>query len=215
MFGDCRSAPWTGETMMHRVIPKILAVAMLVSVWGGAVRAEETIVFFRHGEKPSGGLGQLTCQGLNRALALPTVLLGKFGTPHYLYAPNPTTKMSDPAGSFYYVRPLAAIEPIAIRAGRSVNTRYGYNDVTGLRNILVASSKASATVFVAWEHAYLVKVVQSIMNAYGGGATVPAWTTGDYDSLYIVRINYVNGTIDAQFERDREGLNGLPTNCPG
>ena len=26
----------------------------------------KTIVFFRHGEKPSGGLGQLTCQGLNR-----------------------------------------------------------------------------------------------------------------------------------------------------
>ena len=31
---------------------------------------EETIVFFRHAEKPSGGYGQLTCQGLNRALAL-------------------------------------------------------------------------------------------------------------------------------------------------
>ena len=53
------------------------------------------------------------------------------------------------------------------------------------------------------------------MNAYGGGATVPAWTTGDYDSLYIVRINYANGSIEAQFERDRQGLNGLPTTCPG
>ena len=41
----------------------------------------ETIVCIRHGEKPPGGLGQLTCQGLNRALALPKVLLGKFGTP--------------------------------------------------------------------------------------------------------------------------------------
>ena len=155
------------------------------------------------------------CQGLNRALALPDVLLDKFGTPDYLYAPNPAVKMSDPAGSFYYVRPLATIEPVAIRAGRSVNSRYGYNDVTGLRSVLVTSSKADATVFVSWEHAYLVKVVQSIMNAYGGGVTVPAWTTGDYDSLYIVRINYANGSIEAQFERDREGLNGLPTTCPG
>ena len=112
------------------------------------------------------------------------------------------------------MRPLATIEPVAIRTGRSVNTRYGYNDVNGLRQILVMSSKANATIFVSWEHAYLVKIVQSIMNAYGGGQTVPAWTSGDYDSLYIVRLTYTNGSIDAQFERDREGLNGLPTACP-
>jgi hypothetical protein len=31
----------------------------------------ETIIFIRHGEKPLSGLGQITCQGLNRALALP------------------------------------------------------------------------------------------------------------------------------------------------
>jgi hypothetical protein len=79
----------------------------------------------------------------------------------------------------------------------------------------VTSTKANATIFVSWEHAYLVKVVQSIMNAYGGGATVPAWTTGDYDSLYIVRITYANGSIQAEFEKDSEGLNGLPTTCPG
>ena len=35
----------------------------------------ETIVCIRHGEKPLLGLGQLTCKGLNRALALPQVLL--------------------------------------------------------------------------------------------------------------------------------------------
>src|SRR5262245_29460317 len=77
--------------------------------------AQQTIVFFRHGEKPSCGYGQLTCQGLNRALALPAVLNAKFGNPDYLYAPNPAVKISDPAGSFYYVRPLATIEPTAIR----------------------------------------------------------------------------------------------------
>jgi hypothetical protein len=39
----------------------------------------ETIVGIRHGEKPLLGLGQLTCKGLNRALALSQVLLEKFG----------------------------------------------------------------------------------------------------------------------------------------
>jgi hypothetical protein len=176
--------------------------------------AEQTIVFFRHGEKPSGGYGQLTCQGLNRALALPDVLLAKFGKPGWAYAPNPTVKLSESAGSFFYVRPLATLEPTAIRAGLSVNTGYGYNDVSGLRSVLIKSTKASSTIFVAWEHAYLVKIVQSIMDAYGGGARVPAWTTGDYDSLYVVHVNYTASGINARFDLDREGLNGLPTTCP-
>jgi hypothetical protein len=171
-------------------------------------------VFMRHGEKPSGGYGQLTCQGLNRALALPDVLLGSFGKPNYVYAPNPAVKMSDPAGSFYYVRPLATIEPTAIRTGVSVNAGYAYNDVTGMRSILITSAKANATIFVAWEHEYLVKIVQSIMKAYGGGAAVPAWTSGDYDALYVVRVSYGSMGPTARFERDREGLNGRSTTCP-
>ena len=193
----------------------LLSTALLLLVFAaGEVRAEETIVFFRHGEKPSGGLGQLTCQGLNRALALPTVLLAKYGTPDFLYAPNPAVKIQDPAGSFYYVRPLATIEPTAIRAGKSVNTNYGYSDITGLKNVLITPTKADATLFVAWEHVQLQKVVQNIMNSYGGGAVVPAWTSGDFDSLYVVRVNYAGGTITAQFQRDSEGLDGQPTICP-
>jgi hypothetical protein len=203
------------EMTMRRMLTKMVLAVVLLTAGGSYAYAEQTIVFFRHGEKPPAGLGQLTCQGLNRALALPAVLLGKFGQPDYLYAPNPAVKMSDPGGSYYYIRPLATIEPVAIRAGKSVNSRYGYNDITGLRNILILPAKANTTIFVAWEHAYLVRVVQSIMDAYGGGVRVPAWTTGDYDSLYIVRVNYANGTIQAEFSRDREGLNGLPTTCPG
>jgi hypothetical protein len=199
---------------MRRAVLTVCCILFLLPAAGVALRAEETIVFFRHGEKPSGGLGQLTCQGLNRALALPSVLLSRFGTPHYLYAPNPAVKISDPAGSFFYVRPLATIEPTAIRAGRSVNTNYGYNDIAGLQRVLVTSSKANATLFVSWEHAYLVKVVQNIINAYGDGRTVPAWTTGDYDSLYIVRLTYSSSGIDAVFEKESEGLNGQPTSCP-
>jgi hypothetical protein len=193
-----------------------LCILSLVTLIGSASvsHAEQTIVFFRHGEKPSSGNGQITCQGLNRALALPDVLFAKFGRPHWLYAPNPAVKISDPGGSFFYVRPLATIEPTAIRAGLSVNTAYGYNNVSGLQSVLIKSSKANSTIFVSWEHAYLVRVVQSIMNSYGGGQRVPAWTTGDYDSLYVVHVNYTATGIHATFERDAEGLNGMPTACP-
>ena len=52
------------------------------------------------------------------------------------------------------------------------------------------------------------------MNHYGGGAAVPPWTTGDYDALYIVHVDYLNGSIHAQFQRDQEGLNNRLTTCP-
>lgn len=197
-----------------RFVFRSAVIALLLLAAAGAASAEETIVFFRHGEKPSGGYGQLTCQGLNRALALPAVLKGKFARPSYLYAPNPTVKISDAAGSFYYVRPLATLEPTAIQLGLSVNTGKGYNDISGLQSLLINSAKADATIFVAWEHLYLQKIVQNIMNMYGGGGVVPAWTSGDYDSLYIVKVDYSGGTVAARFERDSEGLNGQPTTCP-
>lgn len=199
--------------MRTHFIARLLAVLLLVLAAADA-HAEQTIVFFRHGEKPSGGYGQLTCQGLNRALRLPDVLIAKFGTGTHFYAPNPSVKINDPVGGQYYVRPLATIEPMAIRSGVGVNTRYAYYDVAGLQKMLITSTKAGSRIFVAWEHAYLVKAVQNIMNAYGGGVTVPAWTYGDYDSLYVVHVTYAGSTITARFERDTEGLNNMPTTCP-
>src|ERR1017187_10604489 len=65
----------------------------------------QTLVCLRHGEKPKGGLGQLTCRGLNRALALPNVLLPRYGRPQFFFAPNPTQKVDSKEG-YYYVRPL-------------------------------------------------------------------------------------------------------------
>jgi hypothetical protein len=190
-----------------------LAFLLLVVV-SAAARAEETIVFLRHGEKPAGGNGQLTCQGFNRSLALPLVLTSKFGTPDRIYAPSPAVKITDPAGSFYYVRPLATIEPTAIKLGMPVNTKYGYNAIASLQTALISTGYADATIFVAWEHLELTKLVQSIMNAYGGGVAVPAWPSADYDSLYVVRVSYVGGAINAQFTRESEGLNGQPAACP-
>jgi hypothetical protein len=200
-----------GLFMRHRLLS--ITVAMLV-ITAAEVRADQTIVFLRHGEKPSGGYGQLTCQGLNRSLALPDVLVAKYGKPQYVYAPDPGIKVPDAAGNFNYVRPLATIEPLAVKLGLPVRTKWGYMNIASLQAALIMPVKANTTSFVAWEHNYLVRVVQNIMDAYGGGVRVPAWTSGDYDSLYVVRVNYVGSTINAQFHRDVEGLNGLPTACP-
>jgi hypothetical protein len=190
-----------------------IAILMIAALCNDA-RAEQTIVFFRHGDKPASGLGQLTCQGFNRALALPTVLTGKFGTPDRLYAPDPAVKISDPGGSFYYVRPLATIEPLAIKLGMPVNTKYGYNAIAALQSALISTGYANATIFVAWEHQMAQQLVQHVMDQYGGGVTVPAWASSDYDSLYVLKVHYSGSTIVAQFYHDRQGLNGQPAACP-
>ena len=49
--------------------------ALLLSLESSESRAQpadgtQTLVFLRHAEKPAGGLGQLNCQGLNRAIDL-------------------------------------------------------------------------------------------------------------------------------------------------
>jgi hypothetical protein len=193
-----------------------LLVTFVVIIAGiSQARAEQTLVFLRHGEKPSGGYGQLTCQGFNRAMALPSVLLAKFGTPKYLYAPNPANKITDSAGSFYYDRPLATLEPLAVKLSKDIWTKYGYTNISSLQNSLINSSRDNTTTFIAWEHIYLQKAVQNIMNQYGGSVTVPAWASTDYDSLYIVKLTYrSDGAILATFQQDREGLDGQPTACP-
>jgi hypothetical protein len=91
--------------LIFDLLPRLLAQSPQAST-PQANSKIETIVFVRHGEKPLAGLGQLTCQGLNRALALPNVLITKFGKPNNIYAPNPTGKVDGPANNFDYVRLL-------------------------------------------------------------------------------------------------------------
>jgi hypothetical protein len=173
----------------------------------------ETIVCLRHGEKPRGGLGQLTCRGLNRALALPKVLLGKYGPPEFVFAPNPTEK-SD-GDRYYYIRPLMTIEPTAVRCGLPVNTQFGYREIKGLENELEKPEYKKATIFVAWEHALLDTFVKDLVKAHGGDpAQVPSWPGNDYDTIFLVKITHAGNRETVAFTIDHEGLNDLSDGCP-
>jgi hypothetical protein len=173
----------------------------------------ETIVCLRHGEKPKAGLGQLTCRGLNRALALPDVLLAKYGTPQFVFAPNPTQKVDQ--GNYYYVRPLVTIEPTAIRCGLPIDTQFGFRDIQGLENELGKPEYQSATVFVAWEHGLLDQFVKNLLQDHGGNPTqVPAWPGNDYDTIFLVKITHSGKDTSVTFTIDHEDLNNLSDNCP-
>jgi hypothetical protein len=181
-----------------------------------AVTPVETIVFLRHGEKPEKEIGQLNCQGLNRALALPRVLISKFGRPEYIFAPSAARLATISGGAGYnYLRPLATIEPTAIELGLPVNADFAYSNITGLRSELTGQKYQNALVFVAWEHHQLENIVKQLVSEFHGDpAQVPHWKGDDFDSLYIVRIATRAGTRSISFTQDQEGLSNLSVDCP-
>jgi hypothetical protein len=208
-----------------KIFFRMLLIGLVVSVPGdgrsapvlssaGSGQAVETIVCLRHGEKPRAGLGQLTCRGLNRALALPNVLLAKYGRPEFVFAPNPTQKV-DGNGGYYYVRPLMTIEPTAVRCGLPVNTQFGYQEIKGLENELEKREYQKATIFVAWEHALLDEFVKNLLKTHGGNpGQVPSWPGTDYDTIFLVKVTRSEGREAAAFVIDHEGLNNLSDACP-
>ena len=111
------------------------------------------------------GLGQITCKGLNRALALPGTLISKFGKPDEIYAPDPTGKSHDLGGTFDYVRPLATIEPTAIRLGMPVNCGYRFDHIKELEAELLSPQHAGKLIFIAWEQCISTKWLKSFCSA--------------------------------------------------
>jgi hypothetical protein len=177
--------------------------------------AVETIVPIRHGEKPDKGLGQLNCQGLNRALALPSVIAKTFGRPSAIFAPSPSHQKEDDGVSYDYVRPLATIEPTAILFGLPVNASFGFSDTDGVRAAVEQPVYRNAVVLVAWEHRSIEPIARALLTAHGGDpALVPKWRKEDFDSIYVVTIRGTGNAAKATFSHRHEGLDGQPDACP-
>jgi hypothetical protein len=165
------------------------------------------IVFIRHAEKPEGGFGQLTCQGLNRALALAPIIAQSFGKPHAIFAPNPSHPKKD-AGIFYdYVRPLATVEPTAVLFGLPIDVSLDFDDRKGLIAALEKRRAQDHNVFVlvACEHKQIAPA-----NLH----EVKDWDSKDFDSIYVIAIEHSRNSTRATFEHKHEGLDGQPNTCP-
>lgn len=176
---------------------------------------QETLVFVRHGEKPPIEIGQLNCQGLNRSLKLPAVLLSKFGKPNKIFAPKPSDKML----GHYYIRPLATIEPLAIQLNMPVNVKYGYIDIKGIAEELLSLEHANSTIFTAWEHVTLVQIARYIYARSGNNPEeIPHWSNDDYEGIYVLKINrgsaLAGNSFNATFYRDVQDIQNLNNQCP-
>lgn len=196
---------------MKKLTTLLLACGALLA--GAGAHADVKLVMFRHAEKPAAGLGQLSCQGLNRALALPGVLLPAYGTPAALYAPNPGVAKDDDGVSYNYLRPLATIEPTAIRAGLPVDTRLAWNDIAHLQEELLKPGHEGQTLYVAWEHRELQELARAILRQRGADpAQVAPWHGSDFDTVYVLTLRSDGG---ATFRTAREGLDNQSSTCPG
>lgn len=155
-----------------------------------------TVVLIRHGEKPDGG-DHLSCQGLNRALALPGVLYPLIGRPDICYVPSISQ-----SSSVDHARMLETVMPFAVKYNLRVSDKYDVDDVHALAQDIL---KRKGTVLVVWEHAKL----NSIATDLGAGDQFFPWASDDFDSIWV--ITFHKGK--AHLEKKKEGLKPAAA-CP-
>lgn len=183
-----------------------IAFSLLATAAAAQEPRTETIVFVRHGEKPAHEIGNLNCQGLNRALALPDALIKKFGKADYIFAPGTTDKSTDGTNQYSYIRPLITIAPTAIRLGLPVNADFGFENFQGLAAELEKPQYSGAIVFVAWEHKKLVDAVKQLETDLHGTDDVPTWERSEFDAIYVVKITTNGDKREVHLSFDKENL---------
>ena len=178
----------------------------------------QTLVFLRHGEKPAGGLGQLNCQGLNRAMNLATLLPKEFGNANFIFAANPSRHVEEGEGdhSYSYLRPLMTISPSAIKLGLPVNIKFSANDTSDLADELVEDKYHNATIYTAWSHGYLPELINKVASEASGEkhTITDDWSGSDYDTLYVLTLTWHNGKASLLSRNYKQGLNDGDETCP-
>lgn len=178
----------------------------------------QTLVFLRHAEKPGEGLGQLNCQGLNRALDLATLLPEKFGAADYVFAANPSREVEEGSNdnAYSYIRPLMTISPSAIKLGLPVNIDFGANDTGDLADELLQDKYRNATIYTAWSHGYLPELINTVAGkALGEKRTITDdWNGDDFDSLYVLTLTWHDGKASLLSRNYKQGLNNGDLACP-
>jgi hypothetical protein len=178
----------------------------------------QTLIFIRHAEKPAAGLGQLNCQGMNRAIALSTLLPRDYGKANFIFASNPSRHVEEGINdeSFSYLRPLLTISPSAIKLGLSVNIDFSANDTSDLADELIHDKYHGATIYTAWSHGYLPELINQVATDASGEKQliVDDWDSNDFDSLYVLTLVWHDGKATVTHKLVKQGLNNGSMNCP-
>lgn len=210
--------------LAYGALPLLMGVAAVFcfglgrSVHAESVNGTQTLVFLRHAEKPAMGLGQLNCQGLNRAIDLSELLPKEFGKADFIFAANPSRHVEEGAGdlSYSYLRPLMTVGPSAIKLGLPINIDYNANDTSDLAAELLRDKYHDSTIYTAWSHGYLPELVNKVAEEASGKKVklVEDWTGDDFDSVLVLTLRWVNGKATLEYENYKQGLNNGPVGCP-
>ena len=154
------------------------------------------VVIIRHGEKPtekpsdkSDGGDNLSCQGQNRALQLPAVIIKKIGKPDYTYVP--ALKMDKNTA---HSRMFQTVTPLAVKYDLTINSKYNESEPNDVAKSVL---KKSGTVLMVWEHSAIPDLATAL-----GIDNPPKWKGADFDSIWI--LTYASGK--AELTVDQEGL---------
>ena len=155
------------------------------------------VVIIRHGEKPAepavkqaAGGDNLSCQGQNRALQLPAVLIKKIGKPDYTYVP--ALKLDKNTA---HSRMFQTVTPLAVKYDLTINSKYDENELNDAAKSVL---KKNGTVLMVWEHSAIPDLASAL-----GVDKPPKWKGADFDSIWIV--TYASGKAELTLEQ--EGLN--------
>ncbi len=147
------------------------------------------VIIIRHAEKPKTG-DNLNCQGLNRSMLIPQMIVSKFGVPAFSYVP---TLGAD--SSTKHARMFQTITPLAVKYNLAINSKFIGKDSSGLANDIL---KRHGLVLVVWDHKSIVPIV----HAFGINETQLKWNDDDFDSIWIITFsNHV-----ALLTKDIEGI---------
>ena len=163
------------------------------------------VVLIRHGEKPAEG-DNLSCAGLNRALALPAVLDQLLPTsPAATYVPIIGT--NDDSTS--QARMFQTVTPYAVRHNLCVNSDYAVENAAGLARELRRQRGAA---LVVWEHNALPKIAKKL-----GLKEKLEWPDEDFDSIWLIEFSGGGAKGKAKcpkLTRLRQHI-GPAATCPG
>lgn len=166
----------------------------------------ETLYLIRHAEAhpiSTWENGNYVAQGQWRALALPKALQGKI-TPDQVYSIDPS--QPGPSGylEFSYIRPSLTIQPYAIANNLPYNlvADFQLNDFSTVNQNTIKfffddPQFSNHKILLAWEHEHFPPFVTALLKSYGSSQTAPSWASGDYDSIWTIKIDSAgNMTVD-------------------
>ena len=146
------------------------------------------VVIIRHGEKPEKG-HNLSCQGQNRAAALPAILHQKFGNPDYTYVPYMGSSKKTMGSRMY-----ETAAPFVKQYNLSLNSNF---EKTDYQRIAADILKKKGTVLLVWEHLAIKGIAKAL------GISEPGkWPTDDYDSIWIIDFDHGKAVM----HKEHEGL---------